>query len=41
VTPGKYRLGYTGLPPFGQDDPTRVLATGQLELEVKGAEPAR
>ncbi len=33
--PGKYRVSYEGLPPFGSADPAKVLSTGQIELEVK------
>jgi RNA polymerase sigma factor (sigma-70 family) len=35
ASPGKYRVSYEGLPPFGFTDPAKVLSTGQIELEVK------
>jgi RNA polymerase sigma factor (sigma-70 family) len=35
ASPGKYRVRYEGLPPFGFSDPAKVLSTGEIELEVK------
>jgi RNA polymerase sigma factor (sigma-70 family) len=35
ASPGKYRVRYEGLQPFGYGDPAKVLSTGEIELEVK------
>jgi uncharacterized protein (TIGR03067 family) len=35
AAPGRYRIGYTGLLPNGRGDAYKLLATGQLELEIK------
>jgi RNA polymerase sigma factor (sigma-70 family) len=35
ASPGKHRVRYEGLPPFGYSDAAKVLSTGEMELEVK------
>jgi uncharacterized protein (TIGR03067 family) len=40
AAPGVYRIQYERLPPFRESDPTKVLSTGKLDVEVKDADPA-